>query len=71
MKKPTLASHSVPCCGECSFCNPTPEDKKLVGCFVNPPVYLYGEQEDPYYEQFKPISVTRCICKDFKPKGTH
>lgn len=70
-KKPTLETHSTPCCGECYYLHETPEDKKQVGCFVEPPQYLYGDQDDPIYGQFKPISVTRYVCKDFKRKGTH
>ena len=68
-KKPTLAETSPPCCGECSFCHPIPENKKDVGCYVEPPEYLYGEAEIADWAAFKPIAVTRPICHKFKPKN--
>lgn len=71
MKKPNVAFRSVLCCGECTFCHPTPDDKKLVGCFVEPPVFLYGDEAEPIYEQFKPVSVTRAACKEFEPAVVH
>ena len=68
-KKPTLETHSSPCCGECTFCHELPHDKKNVGCYADKPEYLYGESENAEYADYKPVSVTRPKCKDFSPKN--
>lgn len=45
--KPTLASHSSPCCGECVYCH---KDRGgAIVCFVNPPVYAYGAEENAVF----------------------
>jgi len=45
--KPTLASHSSPCCGECVYCH---KDRGgAIVCFVNPPVYAYGDEENAVF----------------------
>lgn len=67
-KKPTLETHSDPCCGECYFCH---QISKTTGCFAYPPKYIYGEDESPTFLNYVETNVTRPSCSLFKRKGEH
>ena len=65
-KKPTLETHSFPCCGECYYSHVVPEDKAQIGCYATQPGYLYGQVDEAEWADFIPIKSTRPACKDFK-----
>lgn len=47
-KRPDMATHSLPCCGECLFCARDGRDGK-VKCFLNPPSFEGFDGEDPLF----------------------
>ena len=68
MAKPTLKDFEQHCC-DCKFMHPLPDDKKRVGCYVNPPEFLYGDENDLHFAPCSETSVTRHICRHFVSKG--
>lgn len=71
MAKPSLKTHSDPCCGECIYCHQVATGSKEVGCYVSPPEYSHFEDDSPAFVMYKSIPVTRPVCKEFKPKEVH
>lgn len=67
-KKPTLADFQQHCC-DCTFCHPLRIDAKRVGCYVNPPEFLYGDEDDMHYAECYETSLTRNICRLFVSKA--
>lgn len=65
-QKPTLESHSKPCCGECvAYCHKAPDG--AVRCFLNPPVYAYGAEEEAVFLRPE-VDVKDPACQHFNRK---
>lgn len=63
-KKQTLDDFKQTC-GQCKFCHEVPDNKREVGCYVEPPEYAYGETDIPDFLDYKPVKVNRYICRHF------
>jgi hypothetical protein len=50
------------CCGECSFYQ---EVDKVHKCWVDPPAYMYGDEDDKVYDRGKPVHSTDPKCWKF------
>ena len=64
--KPTLESHSSPCCGECVYCHKERGGGDIV-CFSNPPVYAYGDEENAVFVR-PVVDVKDFFCQLFRRK---
>jgi len=60
-KKPTLDTHSRPCCGECSFYGLIEDN--IYGCFVNPPHFVGFEGDEEIIVYGLAIPSTSVVCK--------
>jgi len=68
--KPKLSDFSQHC-GDCQFCAPLRDDKKRVGCYVNPPEFIYGDEDDKHYSECSETSVNRPHCRHFVSRATN
>lgn len=70
MAKPKLSDFTQHC-GDCLYCHAMPQDKKAVGCFVNPPEFSGWDGEDAMYLPRVITSVDRPHCRHFVSRATN